>query len=287
MTEQLLTLPAKLFLGKGVDKKFPFLVNLYKKAVSVVAKDSQVVVSLPLNSKLLVSTKDAGLGMMLRTHGMFEPLQTKLFLKSVKPGDTVLDVGANVGYYTVLASKTVGPKGRVFAFEPDPRNLTLLRKNAVLNKCRNVVIVNKAVDSTKGRSSFLQDHANPGESRLVNNKGTIRVSTTSLDAFVKNAHVRRVDVVKMDIEGAEVAAIVGAKKTFSPRKGTTLFIECNPGKLAQSLHAAEDLLRAMQTVGFRPQLIINEVEHAIVPFTKKTLAKMLKRRAFVTIVARK
>ena len=125
---------AKQFMGRGIDKKFPFLVWIYKKIYTRFSPAGEIETNIPLNSKLLVSSKDSGMGLMLRTKGVFEPLQTKIFIKSIKKGNTVFDIGANNGYYTVLASKLVGKNGKVYAFEPDPQSLKLLYKNLKLNK---------------------------------------------------------------------------------------------------------------------------------------------------------
>ena len=83
-------------------------------------------------------------------HGVHDPTETALVRKEIKRGDVVLDVGANVGYYTLIFAECVGETGKVFAFEPDPTNFALLKKNIEANGVKNVVLVQKAVSDTTG-----------------------------------------------------------------------------------------------------------------------------------------
>ncbi len=92
--------------------------------------------------KMFLDKKDV-LGLSI--NGVYEPLETKLVRKEVKKSDVVLDIGANIGYYTLILAKLVGKKGRVFAFEPDPTNFALLKKNISINGYKNVILVPKAV----------------------------------------------------------------------------------------------------------------------------------------------
>ncbi len=190
----MMELIAKLFLGKGLDKKCPILVDLYKKVYSVVAKNSEIEVRIPLSQKLIVSEKDCGLGMMLRTKSVYEPVQTKLFLDVLKPGMTVFDIGANIGYYSVLASKSVGPQGKVYAFEPDPANLKLLEKNLALNNCHNVKLLPYAAGEKNSTATLYLDEANPGESNLGTKSSgkQIKVRQTTLDSFAKERKITQV-----------------------------------------------------------------------------------------------
>lgn len=280
---------AKLFLGKGIDKKFPFLVSLYKKVYSFMAKNGQVQVNIPLGSKLLVSGKDAGLGLFLRTKGGFEPIQTKLFLEAINEKDVVLDLGANIGYYSVLASKLVGEKGKVFAFEPDPQNLFLLKKNVAFNQAGNVQIVEAAVGKTEGEKELSQDLANPGESSLANlgSGQKIKVKMTTLDNFLKQELIEKASVVKVDVEGAEIDALEGGKEFFKNGKKITLFIECNSEALARFGYMPMDLIRKLKSLGFEIKTIINEFEKKAYPFGFRELEENLKRVSFISLYAQK
>ena len=82
--------------------------------------------------------------------GNWEPSETSWFLRVVKPGDTFVDVGANAGYYTIIGSRLVGEKGKVYAFEPEPAMFALLEKNVRLNGLTNVVLERKALSNKQG-----------------------------------------------------------------------------------------------------------------------------------------
>lgn len=290
MMQNMLDLPAKLFLGKGIiGKRFPFLLDLYKKVYSLMAKKGEVKVNISLGMKLLVSARDCGLGMYLRTKGEFEPIQTKLFLDALKPGMTVFDIGANVGYYTILASRKVGKNGKVFAFEPDPQNLKLLYKNLALNNCQNVQVIPRALTSKVGEGFLSQDLANPGESTLANKSGTkpVKVKTTTLDRFIKQNEIKKVDLVKIDIEGAEIDALEGGKEFFSQAKGVKLFIEANQSALAGFGKTAQDLVGQLNRLGFQARVIINEFTGSKSKFSPKGLDDNLAESSFVTIYGEK
>lgn len=124
-------------------------------------------------------------------------------------GQVFYDIGANVGYYTILASRAVGPSGRVIAFEPLPRNLRFLEQHVSLNQLRNVQIVPCAVVE-RGGLVYLDSEDSPSQARVVD-EGVLPVSGIALDG----AKLKPPDVIKMDVEGAEVAALRGAHDTLA------------------------------------------------------------------------
>lgn len=103
------------------------------------------------NTLFLASNESYHLEMSL--FGVVEPLATHMFTEHIQPGNTVIDIGANIGYYTILAAQIVGETGKVYAFEPEPKNLTLLKKNVEHNNLTNVVLANKAVSNANGSTS--------------------------------------------------------------------------------------------------------------------------------------
>jgi len=126
----------------------------------------------------------------------------------IRPGGVVYDGGAWPGDFTVSASRLVGPKGRVFAFEPNPAHARYLREVLCSNECKNVVLVEKALSGTTGRFNFHEEGAG---SRLKSN-GSIKVETISLDDFASSSG--EPSFVKLDVEGAEIDIIRGAEKTI-------------------------------------------------------------------------
>lgn len=144
--------------------------------------------------------------------GTYEPLTRRLFREHVKPGQVVFDVGANAGFYTLLASKLVRPTGRVIAFEPLPRNLRYLREHIRINGCENVTVMPVAVTAAAGSAHFV-DESRPSMGS-VSDDGKLEVATASLDSLLAAGLVPRPDFIKMDIEGGEDEALAGAREVL-------------------------------------------------------------------------
>jgi FkbM family methyltransferase len=145
--------------------------------------------------------------------GSYEFAKQRLFSKAVAPGDVVFDVGANVGFYTLLAAIRAGSAGRVYAFEPLPRNLEFLRRNLALNRIGNVTVLEAAVATLPGVVTF-DVGGGPCLGR-VDAAGTLAVRAVGIDALVSSEALPPPSVIKMDIEGGEVAALEGARNTLA------------------------------------------------------------------------
>ena len=162
-------------------------------------------------------------------YGTWEPKLIQVVTDTVKEGMTVIDIGAHVGYYSLYFAKCVGPTGRVFSFEPVPQNLALLRKNVLLNGIRWIETFPDAVFSCTKDIPFTApgESANSGEGSLVHHRPgrPILVHAVALDSFCSSSDIRP-DVVKMDVEGAELEVLLGARDTIE---------RCSP-KLLIELH---------------------------------------------------
>jgi len=143
--------------------------------------------------------------------GFFEYEKQQEISREVKPSGVFWDVGANVGFYSLLASKLV-VSGKVFAFEPAPRNLLYLKKHLTLNRVTNVEVLAVAVSDRNGFSSFEIEET--GFMGHLSGEGKITVPVVTLDFLVEEGKVLPPDYVKMDIEGAELLALRGAARTF-------------------------------------------------------------------------
>ncbi len=138
--------------------------------------------------------------------GTYERDAQRVFEDHVREGSVVYDVGANAGFFTLLASKLAGPGGAVYAFEPLPRNLEFIRAHIARNGVRNVHVMPVAVSDRNGTARFTAAD-NPAMGGL-SSEGGIEVETTTLDAL--RATLPAPSFIKMDIEGAEIAALTGA-----------------------------------------------------------------------------
>jgi FkbM family methyltransferase len=145
--------------------------------------------------------------------GTYERHMQRLFCEHIRPGAIVYDVGANAGFFTLLASKLTGDSGRVYAFEPLPRNLDFLERHIRLNEITNVHVEAIAIAATSGEAHFrIAQHASMGG---LAEEGDLRVVTASLDDLIASGRATRPDFIKMDIEGAESDALRGAKELLA------------------------------------------------------------------------
>jgi FkbM family methyltransferase len=167
--------------------------------------------------------------------GSYEYEKQKAFSEAVKPGDVVYDIGANVGFYTLLASVLVGPSGRVVAFEPLPRNLRYLRKHLGLNGCGNVMVMPVAVSDCAGRAGF--DPGDDPSGGALCDHGAIEVETVALDRLARSKIIPGPDVIKVDVEGGESRALAGGVAMLA-REKPLLFLSIHDreaGDLCQGL----------------------------------------------------
>jgi FkbM family methyltransferase len=171
-------------------------------------------------------------------NGTYEREQTALFEQMLRPGDTVLDVGANVGYYTLLAAVLVGEHGRVHAFEPEPRNAGFLRRHAAINRCRNVTVQQAAVSDRAGTARF--DFGSGSGTGHLADAGAIEVRTLRLDDYCAE-HGLAPTAIKIDVEGAEMSVLQGARETLR-RHLPALFLSTHGPEVHR---ASLDFLRGM------------------------------------------
>ena len=159
----------------------------------------------------------------------YEPEVTSAILSVLKESYTFFDVGANLGYYTLLASKIVGATGRVHAFEPAPEQFEHLKLNARLNHATNAVLNNIALAESRGeREMFLSLSWNQGTHSFGATEGptkTYHVSCATIDEYVARNRIRRIDTMKVDVEGAELLVFRGAENTLRSLAVPVIFFE--------------------------------------------------------------
>lgn len=159
-------------------------------------------------SRWLLASRGKTLRVLL---GSYEPEQTALFVRHLRPGGTFLDVGAHVGFYTLLGSRLVGSDGGVWAFEPDPTNAHHLREHVRINRLANVHVEEAAVAAEEGSARF-GGGSGSGTGRLTD-AGKVSVRTVTLDDVCER-HGRDPSAIKIDVEGAETAVIEGGTRTI-------------------------------------------------------------------------
>ena len=144
--------------------------------------------------------------------GSYESEKQKLFASVIKPGSIVYDIGANAGFYTLLASVLVGQTGHVYAFEPLPRNIHFLNSHLRLNRVSNATIIEAAVADKSG-PAYFDESSNSSMGHLAP-QGKLRVETVAIDKLVKENQLRLPNYLKIDVEGAEMSVLLGATGTL-------------------------------------------------------------------------
>ena len=189
----------------------------------------------------------------------YEPGTTRLFEGMVKPGMVVIDIGAHVGYYTLIAAKLSGPTGRVYAFEPDKDNHTLLLKNIGLNGYENVVAARVAMSDRVGNSTLYLTALDSGRHSMYHHglpeRGEATVETMTVDSFLESEGWPSVDLIKIDVEGAEPAVLNGMTRLLEKSGKFKLIIELNPSLLRNAGADPIDFLGRLASPGWRISLV--------------------------------
>jgi FkbM family methyltransferase len=178
--------------------------------------------------------------------GTNEPAVQQAIAAHLKPGGVFYDIGANVGFHTVIGARVAGPTGRVVAFEPIPSNAAALRHNVALNGFANVRVIEAAVSSAPGRHA-MRLGAEPGWARLTDvaslasNDVTIDVPLVTIDDLVARGEIEPPTMVKMDIEGAEIAALRGMARTLR---------EARPVVVCELHDTAREFIPLMRDLGY-------------------------------------
>lgn len=216
----------------------------------------------------------------LRTNKTFEKFETELVKKEIKNGNIVLDIGANIGYYSLVFSQLVGTNGQIFAFEPDPNNFALLKKNIEINNLKNVTVIQKAVsDVSKPLSLYLCDY-NHAQHRIYpsprcNEK--IIVESTTIDEYLSGKEFyNKINFVKMDVEGAEYNVLEGMKKTLKSNPSLKILCEFSPKQIREHKLEPEDVLDQLLRFGFKIYPITTAGEKIIpIDYNKSVISEIM------------
>lgn len=182
--------------------------------------------------RMLVDASDRGIGRELRFFRIHEPLVTNLLGGVARPGVNVLDIGANIGYYTLLLSRLVGPSGEVLAVEPHPQNFHLLCHNLWLNAVQNVRVLRAAVAETSGEAQLSVSLASNWHTLAITperTSETISVPTVTVDQL-RDTWGRSIGILRMDTEGYEGHILRGAKITLHQDR-PAIIVEVHPAFL--------------------------------------------------------
>ena len=209
----------------------------------------------------------------LSINGIHEKIITNLIKKEIHSGDVVLDIGAHIGYYTLQFANLVGSTGKVYAFEPEPKNFELLKKNVQINKHDNVVLIQKIVSDKDGIVEFfISKFDSIGNKLFKSNEAgsSIKIESTTLDEYFKDLK-KKIDFIKMDIQGGEGKAILGMKNLLKENKNLKIIQEWWPDALKQNNTNPEDHLKFLQHIGYKIYEIDGTIKKDILPITIEQL----------------
>lgn len=214
--------------------------------------------------KMVAPSDDMGITPHLVMDGFWEMAVTRVFLSKIRPGMRVLDIGANVGYYTLLAGRAVGDQGEVIAFEPEPRNLWYLRHNVSLAGHGWTSVVEKALWNSTGQMrlrtaepDFCGGHSLiGGDDPLLDETSSVEVQTITLDEYL--GENLKVDVIKLDAEGAEPFIFEGMSETLAANPQLDILMEFAPDFVDGAGRDHREHLRHLASLGFSIGLIDHE-----------------------------
>jgi FkbM family methyltransferase len=196
--------------------------------------------------------------------GHWEPDITQLIRARLQPGDTFVDVGANIGWFTLLAAAAVGPAGRVVAIEASPSNFLRLKENVGCNRFNNVRLINEAAWSSPGFLSLFQGPpSHSGVSTVVPTfaqrrhcKLAVQIPARPLSDLLTPHEIGSVRVLKIDVEGAEREVLLGLERVLDVmREDLEIFLELNPTE-----YDVDPLLRPLRRRGFRIWIIPDQYQ---------------------------
>ena len=258
---------AKLGLGKSQK-----VVNLYEEILSKMGNGIRSDFIIMDGQKLFLDKEDS---LMLSIKNNDHELTEIKFLKQIiKNGDTVLDLGANIGVYTLIFAKLVGKSGHVFAFEPDPTNFEILSKNVKENKHENVTLVQKAVSEKNDKIKLFVSKRNHASHRIFDSeekRNSIEVDVITLDTYFKK-NKNPINFIKMDVEGVEGATLLGASNIIKNSKDLVITMEYFPKWIRKYGMNPEEILDSLIEKKFK-LFNINQKERKIFPINLKNFVK--------------
>ena len=239
-----------------------FYIRLSRGVSRRLAIGNQIEVRMPDGLRMCIE-KAQFIDSYIYFFSVWEPIITELFRRLLRPGDVVLDAGANIGYYTLLAAGRVGPRGRVHAIEAHPGTYEKLRKNVGLSSLSNVTLHPFAATDTFGSMALSTNFGHdPGAARLMNADCTtecITVRTVPLDSLIPPEDIRRTKLIKIDVEGAELLALRGMRKTLEGlAPGAALVLEVTPSLGNYHADALNEVLNVRMSAGDKAYQLAND-----------------------------
>ncbi|MCH2133726.1 MAG: FkbM family methyltransferase [Phycisphaerales bacterium] len=235
-----------------------------------------------------VDPRDFGVTLELHSTGTYEPFARGICLERLKPGMVFLDIGSHVGLYALPAARAVGPTGRVVAFEPHPGNRALLQENVQRNGLDNVTIVPAAVSDQAGNMELQVSPFNTGDHRLYRGRGNrgggVPTPVVSIDEWCRAEGIEQVDMVKIDVQGAEAKVLEGMRGVIASSGDMSIILEYSPWMLREAEATPIDVLDQLVEAGFS-LATLDEAEAVLESASAQEIDRACPGRSYVNILA--
>jgi FkbM family methyltransferase len=260
--------------------RFAFFGKLNKKITEKIRTNHALVDG----HKMTLDDKDS---LRLSLNGIYEPEQTNYIKNLLQEEDQVIDIGGNIGYYALIMAKKVGAKGKVFCFEPDKTNFSILTENICQNKYENIITsYNDAVSNEKGVLKLFISETNRGDHRIYSSdqdRNFIEINAVKLDDLIELKEAK-IKFIKIDIQGSEMIALEGMKELILKNK-PVLISEFWPKGIKMSGKNPDEYIQFFLSNGYAMSLL---TEKGLKPISKDELNKevSIEKGNFTNIVFR-
>ena len=259
-----------LLSGRGLTK-YSFIRKVKHYSLSNLQTDYAEV----FGNKLFLSKK--GLALSISHYGTYEELESKIVEEKIEMGNIVVDVGANIGLHTLNMARIVGNTGQVFAFEPDPSNFEILKKNVKINNYKNIILEQKAVGDKHGRTTLYQsDH--PGKHRIFPQteqaKSQVQVELTNLDNYFDSDMIDKINFIKIDVEGMEFGVLKGMKNILKNSKKIKILFEFMPENTIEVGFTPIELLNYLTSNDFKLYCMDNKTKKLLHVSNNEEIVKL-------------
>lgn len=233
----------KPLVGSGIGN-WHIVADLYQKIMpKLLPKSNKVLDVQGFKIEVLMKGHINDIATELIFKGIHEPATTRIFKKILKQGDVVVDIGANIGYFTIMAAQLVSWQGKVYAFEPDPTNMKALCNNARLNNLDNIRYYMMALSDYTGTAMLHTCSREPARHSLIRTEEHDGEESTLMAKLDDMLAIDRPNIrlLKTDTEGNELAVLQGAKNTILSNKNIILIVEVNREALEACKVTVEEL----------------------------------------------
>ena len=200
---------------------------------------------------------DTSIESSIITNFTYEPEVIKEIKYNLKSGSNFIDGGANIGFFSLIASKIVGSTGRIIAFEPTPSTYSFLKKNIKVNNLKNITTIRKGLSSSEKKLSFiLKNNAEANsiisdENKIFKNEDQIiKINTVTIDKFCEENNLKKIDLIKLDVENHELEAIKGARKILSINQNIKIIFELNIAFKKNGIEFAKEIFAELKRLNF-------------------------------------